>query len=101
MLSHFKNINDSYAHDIADEILTLMGEIAKDQIGEHDLLARFGGEEFIMLLTDTRVKKAQSIADWICEQMSKTTFQLNENEHISFSISIGFAQFSPYYHDFA
>lgn len=92
-VDHFKKINDTYGHDIGDEILKLMGKLAKDQSREHDLLAHFGGEEFIILLTDTNIKQAQSIADRICEEMSQTPFQLNENEKIKFTISIGFARF--------
>ena len=98
-VDHFKTINDTYGHDIGDEILKLIGKITRTQIREHDLLARFGGEEFIILLTDTNIQQAQSIADRICELMSKTPYSLNENQQIHFTISIGFARFLPHCHD--
>lgn len=98
-VDHFKKINDTYGHDIGDEILKMMGKIAKDQIRENDLLARFGGEEFIILLTDTHIKQAQAIADRICDVISKTPYRLDAERQIHFTISIGFARFLPHCHD--
>ena len=98
-VDHFKKINDTYGHDIGDEILKMMAKVAKSQIRQHDLLARFGGEEFIILLTDTTTRQAEEIAERICSEISKTPFKLNNEQDIHFTISIGFARFLPHCHD--
>ena len=98
-VDHFKKINDSYGHDVGDEILKLMAQVAKTQIRDDDLLARFGGEEFIVLLTNTSIQQAQSIAERICDVISKTPYSLDAERQIHFTISIGFARFLPHCHD--
>jgi diguanylate cyclase (GGDEF)-like protein len=58
----FKNINDTYGHDIGDEVLKLIAITIKDNIRNSDILARFGGEEFVVLLNETNSKGAENIS---------------------------------------
>ncbi len=57
-VDHFKNINDSYGHDVGDRVLQLIAEVTRKEMRHSDVLARFGGEEFIALLEDTSYRIA-------------------------------------------
>lgn len=98
-VDHFKKINDNYGHDIGDEMLKLIGEVTSKHTRPDDLLARFGGEEFIMLLPNTDQRQAQKIAERIREEICQHAFKIGDDKVIHTSISIGFANFLPYCHD--
>ena len=61
-IDHFKRINDSWGHKRGDEVLQLVSTTLKDSVRENDLVARFGGEEFVLLLTEISLEDAEAIA---------------------------------------
>ena len=61
-IDHFKKINDSLGHIKADELLSRLGTLIKKQIRKYDIAARFGGEEFFILLPETNLDKARKFA---------------------------------------
>ena len=65
-IDYFKMINDSYGHDTGDEVLVAMARRLEAQLRPNDLLARFGGEEFIILLPGTRLQEAAVLARRLC-----------------------------------
>ena len=73
-LDHFKRINDAFGHAVGDMVLCAVGDILKSALRASDLLARLGGEEFVVILPDTHQKAAIQIAQRLC--------RLIENIHL-------------------
>ena len=63
--NHFKQINDSYGHDIGDVVLQQIAEMARKEMRRADVLARFGGEEFIILLKNTNLDNSKALLEKI------------------------------------
>lgn len=85
-IDHFKNINDTYGHDIGDEALKLLVQIIQNNIRDSDILARWGGEEF-MILINTNEKNAKKVAEHLRIQIEEKT---DSHENIpSFTCSFG------------
>lgn len=91
-VDHFKAINDTYGHDAGDEVLKHIVNVTKSLLRRQDIFARFGGEEFIILLPDTPLEKAIKIAERLRIQIAEQVLYLHEN-HIKFTISIGVTSF--------
>lgn len=66
-LDHFKIINDTFGHDIGDKVLQVFSTSTRKQLRDSDILARWGGEEFIMLIPQTSYEKTRVIADKLRE----------------------------------
>ncbi len=70
-LDHFKSINDAYGHDAGDRILISLVEIIGARLREHDGLFRLGGEEFVVVLPDTRARDAERVAGELRDSMAR------------------------------
>jgi diguanylate cyclase (GGDEF)-like protein len=95
---HFKNINDTYGHIIGDKILTHIASTLKSGLRECDVVIRYGGEEFLILLPDTTARQASLPLNRLCQKLAENTFLHNASE-IKISISIGIATISPFDED--
>lgn len=87
-LDFFKNINDDHGHNIGDEVLVKFGRIVNENIRQQDKLARWGGEEFIILCANTEQNKAVTLAQKLCDLIATTPLL----EGISITASFGVAQ---------
>jgi diguanylate cyclase (GGDEF)-like protein len=87
-LDHFKHINDSYGHEAGDAALRHCALVFEQSVRTIDLLARFGGEEFVVLLPHTPLEQAGAIAERIRARIEKTPLELYGQE-IKLSVSIG------------
>jgi two-component system, cell cycle response regulator len=84
-LDDFKIINDTFGHEIGDIVIKELVKIAKLSIRESDLVVRFGGDEFIILLPNTNISNARLVANKIFDNID----EYNKTKEFSFSISIG------------
>ncbi|WP_332461302.1 GGDEF domain-containing protein [Leptospira chreensis] len=89
-LDHFKSINDNYGHDIGDLVLQEFSSILKTSLRKQDFSARWGGEEFIVLLPDTNLDGAEIVAEKIRNLISLIRLSVNQTE-IKCSVSAGVA----------
>ena len=90
-IDHFKKINDSYGHDMGDKVLKHLVNTLRSRLRETDMLFRIGGEEFAILLRDTKGEDAARLA----ELLRRNIEMLNESDFPSFTISLGVTD----YHD--
>jgi len=89
-LDHFKQINDQHGHLIGDRVLQVVAQCLRDNIREIDILGRYGGEEFTILLPDTDLSKAREIAERLHTLIGAQSV-LVENESIRVTASLGVA----------
>lgn len=89
-IDHFKRINDTYGHVVGDVALKAVARCMAENLRPHDLLVRYGGEEFAMLLPDTGLEEARVIAERLRATIADSEMRYNG---ISFriTISIGIA----------
>ncbi|NOY72993.1 MAG: GGDEF domain-containing protein [Gammaproteobacteria bacterium] len=89
-LDYFKRINDTLGHDAGDQVLQHVANTLLDTIRGSDMVFRFGGEEFAILLTNTDKKGAMQLAQRIRRAIEKNAIKLNEEKIIS-TASLGAA----------
>lgn len=87
-IDYFKAINDRFGHGIGDQTLQFVTQWLNEQLREPDRLFRVGGEEFYILLSDTKIEEAHKIAQSICTNISKEAFPV-DNQEINITLSIG------------
>jgi diguanylate cyclase (GGDEF)-like protein len=93
-LDHFKNINDRHGHAVGDEALTQAAHTLASGLRETDLLARWGGEEFLVVFTDTDCATAQTVLDRIRHDLARTMVSASVPD-LSLSFSAGLTTFKP------
>ena len=89
-IDHFKMVNDQYGHPEGDVVLIGFSKKLKSIIRKSDILARIGGEEFIILTLNTEMHGAEILAENLRQLIEYSSF--GTNEHIKITISIGIAQ---------
>lgn len=70
-LDHFSSINNEYGHDVGDEVIKSVVPVLREHFRKSDLLARYGGDEFIFLLPDTPADQAFELCDAVCRDVGK------------------------------
>lgn len=90
-LDHFKRINDTYGHQVGDEVLKETGRILRASIRNSDKAVRYGGEEFVVLLPGSTRSGASSVALRIMKAFNETRHNLGPGKVLSVTASIGLA----------
>ena len=90
-LDRFKQINDTYGHLIGDEVLRHVADTMTGLLRDYDLAGRFGGEEFVMLLPQTRAPDAFKIADRVRAHIARLPIATSGGEPVRVTVSIGVA----------
>jgi len=92
-LDHFKDVNDKYGHPQGDIVLKGIAAIIHQNIRGFDIASRYGGEEFAIILTETDLEIADTIAERLRKKIEDAVYKNGEND-IKITISIGLAQFT-------
>lgn len=92
-IDFFKKINDNYGHQTGDKVLKIVSTAVVKRLREVDFMARFGGEEFVILLPETNAENALILLNRIREGLAKTPFRYKEQK-INITVSIGIAEFT-------
>lgn len=88
-LDHFKKVNDTYGHTVGDEVLATFADIVRKGLRINDIIIRYGGEEFIILLPETQAIEAKLVLERILSEFSNTAFDAAGTEfYCSFSAGI-------------
>ena len=87
-LDHFKSINDTYGHVIGDHALIALTRICQENIRDIDVLARFGGDEFVVLFPETSPDKAQAIMERVRLVVTSQPIDVN-GKPVALTISVG------------
>ncbi|MBI2776646.1 MAG: diguanylate cyclase [Chloroflexi bacterium] len=90
-LDHFKRVNDSYGHAAGDLLLRALAQSIEGSVRRIDLVGRYGGEEFMVILPETDVDTAASIAEKIRRQAGREQIVLDDGTVISATLSAGVA----------
>ena len=90
-LDYFKKVNDTYGHLVGDELLRQSALRLKDAVREEDVFARFGGEEFCVVLSETGIEEARVCAERCLSSISDTPFTTAAGD-INCTVSIGIGE---------
>jgi diguanylate cyclase len=96
-IDHFKKVNDTYGHLLGDKVIRFVGMTVKDRIKGKDLAACYGGEELAVLLPETSLAGARSVAEEIRRAMATARIQRLDNGQAigAITVSLGVAQYRP------
>lgn len=92
-LDHFKEVNDQHGHHIGDEVLRRFAAILKNRIRQYDVVARFGGEEFILLLSNSNTEQGLQVAEQLRAKTAATQITIDGDISLTLSASFGVAHY--------
>ncbi|MCZ6886757.1 MAG: PleD family two-component system response regulator [Rickettsia endosymbiont of Ixodes persulcatus] len=93
-IDNFKHVNDTYGHQAGDKVLTIVSRILNNTLRVTDLIARFGGEEFTILLTDIDISQAIETAERVRVKIEYMDFHIEDQmEPLKKTISIGVTEY--------
>ncbi|OOY85378.1 hypothetical protein BOW14_10485 [Solemya velum gill symbiont] len=92
---HFKQVNDTYGHGVGDHILIALATGLEQSLRSSDIPARFGGEEFVVLMPETPSDTANEIAERLRAMVAERIVVTSTGERVSVTISIGVSSLQP------
>ncbi|NVZ20687.1 GGDEF domain-containing protein [Pseudomonas costantinii] len=93
-LDHFKRINDGYGHLAGDKVLKIIANVLRKRLRPTDFIARFGGEEFVLLMPDSSLADALAVGEVLRAAIEACPFHF-KGEPVTITVSMGVAQFQP------
>ncbi len=94
-IDYFKQYNDTYLHVKGDKVLMRIGRLIKQSLRSMDSAYRYGGEEFTIILPETKGDEAQAVADRVRTMISSEIFTPEPGKEVSITISAGVTQYCP------
>lgn len=93
-VDNFKRINDKYGHSIGDKVIVSLSRILENNCRKSDIVARWGGEEFVILLYNTTITYAQNVAENIRKNVEDFYVE-TKSDKLRFTLSLGVSEFEP------
>ena len=90
-IDHFKRVNDTYGHDVGDDVLRELGMLLVSESDERHLVGRFGGEEFLIIMPHASVEEVSHLAESIREKVSAYPFETSAGT-LHITVSLGACQ---------
>lgn len=87
-IDYFKRINDTLGHDIGDQVLRMLAQTLKVNLRQHDMVSRWGGEEFLLVIRDVDEKHLKKISEKLRLLVSQAGLK-TESEQVSITVSMG------------
>jgi diguanylate cyclase (GGDEF)-like protein len=91
-IDKFKSVNDTYGHEVGDEVIKCVASVLKDNVRKIDLVSRYGGEEFVIVLEEADTQGAVQLAERIRQDMMAQQFQSKQGQ-FGATLSLGVATF--------
>ena len=97
-IDYFKKVNDTWGHSAGDCILKKVAKIITQELREYDIASRYGGEEFCILLPDTKINEASYVAQRLRSAVEKTDINISDDkilgvDSLNVTISVGVSEF--------
>jgi len=94
-IDHFKQVNDTHGHMVGDRVIKTISRLFKQRMRKSDVIGRYGGEEFAVILPDTTLEEAEKVFNNVREAFAKISYQSDQGE-FSVTFSGGLAAFPDY-----
>lgn len=91
-IDYFKQVNDTYGHSAGDGVLISISKVLKKMVRADDILVRWGGEEFLIILYNTKIDYLGEFAKKVLEEIENTPIKVSENVTIKKTCSIGYVE---------
>ena len=88
-IDDFKNVNDTYGHHIGDKVIIGVADILLEYTRKSDIVCRYGGEEYIILLPDTELESSMKLAQTVRELVEKMVIIYDKDKELQVTISVG------------
>lgn len=95
-IDHFKNVNDQYGHPAGDQVLCNVVNVLRKRVRAQDLVGRYGGEEFMVLLPDTSLAGAEQLAQALCQAVAESRCQVDGAAGRSIAVTASIGVFGGY-----
>jgi diguanylate cyclase len=92
-IDHFKKVNDTFGHKAGDLVLKKVASLIKENVRKNDFIARYGGDEFVIILSHTHSKEALTIGEHLRTKISEAKFLYNKEKEIRLTVSGGISIF--------
>jgi diguanylate cyclase (GGDEF)-like protein len=89
-VDHFKRVNDYYGHAVGDQVLRAVAEWCRSNLRATDIIGRYGGEEFVILLPETDRKQVRMVAENMREKLEQTLI-VTDSQSLQITVSLGIA----------
>jgi diguanylate cyclase (GGDEF)-like protein len=86
-IDHFKSVNDTFGHNVGDDLLRGISRVAQQRLRFADVVGRWGGEEFIVICPDTSLEEAQRVAEYLRERIAQRAFPVVGHRTASFGVA--------------